>query len=190
MALSVDTGAIMHAELPAFLSGLAPALSRYGYLALFGMVGIESFGIPAPGQSILIAASICCASGQLNPALVAAVAFVAATTCDNAGFAIGRFGGRRLIGRHGQYLFLTESRIERVAAVLSRRGAPLLVLARFLDGLRQLNGVVAGLTGMSWRTFAACNALGAALWVALWTSVGHFAGGHLNDVLAGLRQAF
>jgi membrane protein DedA with SNARE-associated domain len=180
----------MHAELPQFLSGLAPALSRYGYLALFGMVGIESFGIPAPGQSILIAASIYCASGRLNLALVAAVAFVAATTGDNAGFAIGRFGGRQVIARYGRYVFLTEPRLERAAAMLSRRGTPLLVLARFLDGLRQLNGVVAGTTGMSWRTFAACNALGAALWVAIWTTVGHFAGGHLGAVLDGLRQIF
>jgi membrane protein DedA with SNARE-associated domain len=56
------------------------------------------------------------------------------------------------------------------------------VLARFIEGLRQANGIIAGTTGMHWARFLAFNALGAALWVAVWTSVGYFSGSHINTI--------
>ena len=55
-------------------------------------------------------------------------------------------------------------------------------MARFVEGLRQANGIVAGSTGMHWARFLAFNALGAALWVAVWTCVGYFSGSHINAI--------
>ena len=57
-----------------------------------------------------------------------------------------------------------------------------MAIARFLEVLRQANGIIAGITGMPWRRFLAYNALGAALWVALWTSVGDLAGQHIGTI--------
>jgi membrane protein DedA with SNARE-associated domain len=178
----------MHSELPGFLAALAPLLTKYGYLAVFGIIGVESFGIPAPGQSILIAASVFAGLGRMSLPLVVVVAFFAATIGDNVGFAIGRFGGRTLIKRFGRYVGLTERRIDRMEDVFSRHGPKLVVVARFVDGLRQFNGVLSGLAGMRWGVFLSYNAIGAALWVAVWTVVGRLAGRHIGAIYHGVHR--
>jgi membrane protein DedA with SNARE-associated domain len=167
---------------------LAPLLARYGYLALFGMVGVESFGIPAPGQSILIVAAALTSSGGLDLVAVAVVAFAAATLGDNASYAVGRYGGRALVARFGRYVGMTEGRVARWSGRFSRHGAKLVVLARFVDGLRQSNGVIAGMAGMTWRRFALLNCTGALLWVALWASVGWILGRHAGALYPGLHR--
>jgi membrane protein DedA with SNARE-associated domain len=174
--------------LPGIFGHLAPLLTKYGYFAVFAVVGVESFGVPAPGQTILIAAAIYAGSGKLSVVWVAAVAFLAATLGDNLGYLIGRVGGRPLVHRFGRYVFLTEERIDHVERVFERYGGKLVVVARFVDGLRQFNGVVAGIAGMRWSHFLACNALGAALWVGLWTSVGRLAGRHIDAIYEQVRR--
>jgi membrane protein DedA with SNARE-associated domain len=54
--------------------------------------------------------------------------------------------------------------------------------ARFIEGLRQAVGLVAGITGMRWPLFLACNAVGAVAWVAVWASVGDLAGSHITVI--------
>jgi membrane protein DedA with SNARE-associated domain len=167
---------------------LAPLLDRYGYLAVIGIVGVESFGIPAPGQTILIAAAVYAGTGHLNIVGVAVAAFLAATIGDNIGYLIGRFGGRRLVRKYGRYVLLTEERVEQVERIFTRHGAKLVLVARFVDGLRQFNGLVAGIAGMHWARFLVFNALGAALWVGVWVSVGRLAGRHIGEVYEQFRQ--
>ena len=82
------------ADLPDFLHGVAPILDRWGYLAVAGVIGVESFGVPAPGQTIMVAAAIYAGAGRLNIYGVAAIAFVAAVLGDNVGYWIGVRGGR------------------------------------------------------------------------------------------------
>jgi membrane protein DedA with SNARE-associated domain len=101
---------------------------------------------------------------------------------DNIGYAIGRFGGRRLVDRWGRYVFLTPARLDKAEEFFNRRGARILVIARFIEGLRQANGIIAGITEMHWLRFLACNALGAALWVGTWVSIGYFAGQHVTTI--------
>jgi len=55
-------------------------------------------------------------------------------------------------------------------------------VARFIEGLRQANGIIAGITRMPWPRFLAFNALGAALWVGTWTTVGYLAGNHIQAI--------
>jgi len=167
---------------------LASLLDRYGYFAVIGIVGVESFGIPAPGQAIMIAAAVYAGTGHLNVVGVAAAAFLAATVGDNIAYLIGRFGGRRLVHRYGRYVLLTEKRVGRVERVFTRHGTKLVVFARFVDGLRQFNGLVAGMAGMHWARFLVFNALGAALWVGVWVSVGRLAGRHIGEVYEQFRR--
>ena len=59
--------------------------------------------------------------------------------------------------------------MERMERFMTRRGPiVVVVVARFVEGLRQPNGVVAGATGMPWRRFLPYNGLGVALWVGVW----------------------
>ncbi|MGD0068139.1 MAG: DedA family protein, partial [Streptosporangiaceae bacterium] len=63
-----------------------------------------------------------------------------------------------------------------------RHGGKIITVARFIEGLRQANGIIAGISGMHWRRFFAFNALGAALWVGTWVSLGDLAGNHITTI--------
>ena len=170
-------------DLPSFLHGVAPILDRWGYLAVAGVIGVESFGVPAPGQTIMVAAAIYSSWGRLNIFAVAAISFIAAVLGDNIGYWIGVRGGRRAVHRFGKYIFITPARLERAEKFFARRGNRIVVVARFIDGLRQLNGVIAGITAMPWRTFLIYNAIGAALWVGWWSTVSYLLGTHLVEII-------
>jgi membrane protein DedA with SNARE-associated domain len=163
-------------------------LEHYGYLALFGLVFIESFGVPAPGETTIIAAAVFAGNGHLNVFLVAMVAFVAAVTGDSLGYLIGRKGGRPLILRVGRYIHLTPQRLERVESFMDRHGFKVVVIARFIEGLRQFNGIVAGATEMPFPGFLVFNALGAAAWVGVWTTAGYLAGDHIDAIEATIAR--
>lgn len=169
-------------QLPGVLGDLAPVLNQYGYLAVGGLILLEDFGVPAPGETILIASAVYAGAGKLNILLVVLVAFAGAVIGDNIGYAIGSYGGRRLVLRWGRYVFITEERLEKAEGFVGRHGGKIVVVARFIEGLRQLNGIVAGISDMHWRRFAVFNAIGAALWVGVWASLGYFAGDHIEAV--------
>ncbi|MHB8659191.1 MAG: DedA family protein [Solirubrobacteraceae bacterium] len=169
-------------HLPGVLHTLESPLNHYGYLAVAGFVLLEDFGVPVPGETILILGAVYAGTGRLSIILVALLGFLAAVLGDNIGFAIGHFGGRRLVERFGRYILLTPERLDKATGFFERHGGKIVAVARFIEGLRQANGIIAGITGMHWARFTAFNAIGAALWVALWTSVGYFSGNHINSI--------
>jgi membrane protein DedA with SNARE-associated domain len=171
------------ADLPSFLHGVAPILDKWGYLAVAAIILVESFGMPAPGQTIMVAAAIYSSWGRLDIWAVGIIAFVAAVLGDNIGYWIGVRGGRKAVHRFGKYIFITPERLERAELFFARRGNRIVVVARFIDGLRQLNGVIAGITAMPWRTFLIYNAIGAALWVGWWTTIAYLLGTHLVEII-------
>ena len=168
--------------LPGFLNALSSTLQHYGLWAIGLLITLEDFGVPAPGETILIAGAIYAGAGRLNIVAVAVVGFIAAVVGDNIGFAIGHFGGRPLALRWGKYVFLTEERLDKAEKFFDRRGAIVITFARFVEGLRQANGIIAGITGMHWLRFLIFNAIGAALWVGTWVSLGYFAGNHIGTI--------
>jgi membrane protein DedA with SNARE-associated domain len=176
--------------LPGIFHTLAPLLDNYGYLAVAGFVFVEDFGVPVPGETILIAASVYAGAGRLNVVVVGLIGFLAAVLGDNLGYAIGRYGGRALVLRYGRYVFLHEERFEKAERWFVAHGGKVVTIARFVEGLRQANGIIAGVTQMPWRKFVACNALGAALWVAVWTTVGYVSGNHLDTVYRIISDVF
>ncbi len=168
--------------LPGALGALAPLLDYYGYLAVAGLITLEDFGVPVPGEAVLVAAAVYAGAGRLNIIAVALIAVAAAVIGDNIGYAIGRFGGRRLVERFGRYLLITPQPLNTAERFFSRHGGKVVTIARFVEGLRQANGIIAGTTGMRWRRFLAFNVLGAALWVGIWASLGDLAGAHIGAI--------
>ncbi len=168
--------------LPGFLNALSSPLQHYGVWAIGLLIMLEDFGIPVPGETILIAGAVYAGAGRLNVLAVGVVGFIAAIIGDNIGFAIGHFGGRALALRWGKYVFLTEERLNKAENFFDRRGAIVITFARFVEGLRQANGIIAGITGMHWLRFLIFNAIGAALWVGTWVSLGYLAGNHIGTI--------
>jgi membrane protein DedA with SNARE-associated domain len=175
-------------QLPGFLNTVGNYLGQYGIWAILVLVMIEDFGIPVPGETILIAGAIYAGAGRMNIVAVGVVGFLAAIVGDNIGFAIGHFGGRTLALRWGKYVFLTEERLDRAEQFFHRHGGKVITIARFIEGLRQANGIIAGISGMHWRRFLAFNALGAALWVGTWVSLGYLAGNHITTIYHYITQ--
>lgn len=167
--------------LPGFLAPLSSPLEHYGLWAIL-LVFLEDFGVPVPGETVLIAAAVYAGAGRLNIVAVAVIGFAAAVLGDNIGYAIGRFGGQAVVLRWGKYIFLTPERLEKTEAFFNRHGGKIIVVARFIEGLRQANGIIAGVSGMRWLRFLVFNMIGAALWVGCWVCVGYFTGQHITSI--------
>lgn len=175
-------------HLPVLIQAIAPYIEKYGYLAIAVGVTIEDFGVPSPGETLLIAGAVFAGLGKLNLIVVALVGFAAAVFGDNIGFLIGRVGGRRFVLKVGRYVWITDARLAKAEKVYARHGGKIVAVARFIEGLRQLNGILAGISEMTWPRFLAFNALGAALWVALWSSVGYLAGNNIGVISAEIGR--
>jgi membrane protein DedA with SNARE-associated domain len=144
----------------AHAAAVMPLLERYGYAGIFVAVLVEGFGIPAPGQTLLTLGALLAAQAKLNILIVVAVAWCATVIGNLIGYAIGRRAGRRLLLASG----VGAQRIERVEHFVRRYGPAIIIIARFVDGLRQLSSIVAGSMEMPWRSFVACVLIGASLW--------------------------
>jgi membrane protein DedA with SNARE-associated domain len=144
---------------------------------------LESLGAPVPGESAVIFASAAAAAGKLDIRAVAAAAFAGAVLGDNIGYLIGRKLGRPVILRYGRHVGVGEAQLDRAERIARRHGPAMVVVARFVVLLRQLNGIVAGTTGMHWATFGIANAVGAALWVGVWTTLAYRFGHSARDLL-------
>jgi membrane protein DedA with SNARE-associated domain len=143
-------------------------IGHYGYAAVALGILLEDFGLPAPGETLLITGAIGASTGALNIYLLLLLAWTGAVIGDNIGFAIGYFGGHHLMVRFGGRIGITADRLKQVEAFFERYGGWVIVFARFVVILRQFNGIVAGTLGMHWLHFLALNALGAGLWVGFW----------------------
>ena len=170
--------------LPGLLGAVAPVLQNYGYLAVAGLVMVENFGVPTPGETILVAASVYAGTGRLSIVAVGVIAVLAAVIGNSIGYAIGYFGGHALVLRFGKYVFLTRERWDKAEQFFARRGGLVVVAGRFIEGLRQLAGIIAGTAEMPWKRFLAFTTLGAVLWVAVWAPVGYLAGDHIGVIYA------
>lgn len=170
-------------HLPTVIQDIAPFVSQYGYFGVGGLLLLENFGIPVPGETVLITAAVFAGLGQLHLPIVIIVAIVFSVLGDNLAFAAGRVGGHPLLERYGKYIFLTPRRVAKMEAFYGRNGARIIVFARFFDGLRQANGLIAGLTNMKWLKFLVYNILGASLWVMTWSLAGYFGASHVAALL-------
>jgi membrane protein DedA with SNARE-associated domain len=151
-----------------FFRIVQPYLARYGYWAVFGAILLEDFGLPVPGETLLIASALLASQGHMRIVPLLLIACVAAVIGDNIGYGIGRFGGRRLVSHYGRYVLITGQRLNRAEEFFHKYGGAVVVMARFFAVLRQLNGIAAGTVKMSWPRFLTYNIVGAALWVGFW----------------------
>src|SRR5947207_68360 len=138
--------------------------SRLGYLALAGLVGAESIGIPVPGETALIAAGILAHHGRFQIELVIVVAATAAIVGDNIGYLIGRKGGRALLLRAGPLEERRRRFLERGEPFFERHGPKAVFLGRWIAGLRIAAAWLAGINRMRWPVFLFWNALGGICW--------------------------
>ncbi len=156
--------------------GIEHFVHEYGIAAVATGLVLEHFGLPLPGETMLIGAAVLASQGTLDIKLLLVLAWAAATIGNIVGYAIGRYGGHWLIVHYGSRIGITREKLAEVEAFFARYGDAVIVGARFVVLLRQLSGIAAGTLEMSWGRFLLFNAIGAALWVAWWGLLSYWLG--------------
>src|SRR5437870_10944912 len=145
-------------------------ITHHGLPLLFAVVLIESFGIPLPGETALIAFGVLASEGHYSIVTVIAIAAAGAIVGDNLGYwLIGRVGGRALF-RRWRWLSQYSNRVlPRAESLMARHGGKTVFFGRFVSILRYTVAWVAGLSHMQWWRFLFWNAAGGIAWA---TAVG------------------
>jgi membrane protein DedA with SNARE-associated domain len=152
-----------------FASNLDSLLATYGYLAVFIFVGVESLGVPVPGETMLVTAAIYAGTtGRLSIFWVIVASSAGAIVGDNIGYAIGRTGGYRLLKRYGRYIRLDENRLRLGQYLFRKQGAKVVFFGRFVSVLRIFAAFLAGVNRMHWRLFLIFNAAGGIVWSTIY----------------------
>lgn len=154
--------------------------SRHGYVVVLVAVGIESMGVPVPGETALLVGAVLAARGHLSPAGVGAAGWAGAVLGDNAGYLIGRRWGQGFMSLRGVRRVYTPERVARADRFFNRYGWLAVFVGRFVALLRIFAGPLAGMHRMPWPRFILANALGAAVWVGAVIALGLVIGGNLD----------
>ena len=166
------------------MAHVQPLIERYGYWGLGICIFVEGIGIPAPGQSLLIISAALAAQGQMNIAIVLAVAGVSTWLGGQLGYWIGLYAGRPLLLK----LPISNSHLTRIHRFFQSWGVLVILIGRFIDGLRQLAAMVAGTIRMSQPRFFLTNLCGALLWTGTW-GIGAYALSHeIHPIVMFIRR--
>ncbi|MCO1615099.1 DedA family protein [Micromonospora tulbaghiae] len=146
-----------------WLAALPPALIC---LLVGGVIGVESMGIPLPGEIVLVSAALLAATGAVGPEWVATAAATGAIIGDSIGYAVGRRGGRPLLERLGRRFpkHLGPAHLARAELSFARHGVWAVFFGRFVALLRILAGPLAGALRVPYRRFLVANAAGGLVW--------------------------
>lgn len=173
-----------HPVLSRLLAEGRPLIEHYGYQGLFFANFAEGMGVPLPGQTLLVAAAMLATQHDLTIHAVVGLAFAATLGGSCVGYWVGRTGGRALLLR----CRVPPERTEQLGAFFARRGAMVVVAARFVDGLRQTAPLVAGSLKMPWWRFFVASVAGSALWVSVWGVGIYSLAEHSQQILAALHR--
>jgi membrane protein DedA with SNARE-associated domain len=158
-------------------------LASYGYLVVFLLVMIESIGVPVPGETALIAAALYAGSThKLEIWGIVAVATAGAIIGDNIGYAVGRYGGSKLLLRYGHKIRLHEGRLKIGIWLFRRHGGKVVFWGRFVSILRTWAAFLAGANHMEWRRFLIFNAAGGIVWATVYGVVYYVFGAALRKL--------
>lgn len=160
-------------------STLTNLLHTYGYPLVGLFVGIESSGIPFPGETMLVTAAVYAGTGHLSILWVIVAGAVGAIVGDNLGFTVGRTGGRPLVLRYGRYVRVKPEHLERAERFFEVHGDKTVFLGRFVAVLRAWAALLAGINRMPWSKFLVYNAAGGIVWATIYGLLGYTLGHNL-----------
>jgi membrane protein DedA with SNARE-associated domain len=169
---------------------LEALIGTHGYWAVALIVGLESMGLPLPGETVLVLAAIYAgASGDLNIWGIVAAATTGAILGDNAGYWLGRKFGYPLLLKYRRYVRLSERKIKLAQYLFQRHGAKVVFFGRFVALLRILAAFLAGLNHMPWKRFLAANAGGGIVWASFFGFGGYIFGESIRGLGGYLSMA-
>jgi membrane protein DedA with SNARE-associated domain len=166
----------------AALAAIIGLSNSLGYL-LPAIIGLESMGVPSPGETALVLASILASQGKLQIELVILIGAVSAIMGDNIGYLLGRRFGRDVFTARGPFQHHRVRAIEAGDRFFDKHGPKAVFFARWIALVRFAAAWLAGINHMHWRTFFFWNALGGISWAITFGLVGYFGGKAAAHVL-------
>ncbi len=158
-------------------------LALFAYLVLGLIIGLESMGVPLPGETTLVAAALLASQDRLSLVWVIVAAAIGAIVGDSTGYAIGRRYGRGLYDRLGRRSHhFSADRIASAERYFHRYGMWTVFFGRFVALLRILAGPMSGSLRMHYPRFLIANATGGILWASLVAVVAYKIGEHANKI--------
>lgn len=148
----------------------------WALVLLFLLVGVESAGVPLPGETALVASGVLASQSKLNIVAVIVVAASAAIIGDNGGYWIGRKGGRKLLERWSFVNKHAQKVLPRAERIFAKHGGKTVFFGRFIAVLRITAAWMAGISRMPWWRFLLFNAAGGILWATLVGLVAYYSG--------------
>lgn len=164
-------------------------LSSWGYLALALLTVAEAACIPFPSEVTVGFAGYLASKGQLNLAAVIALGTAGETAGALVGYAIGRFGGRRLVDRFGRYILLSGADLDRAERWFERRGEWSVLVGRVIPVIRTFIALPAGLAEMQPVKFGILTSIGSLVWVGSLAGAAYGLGGQWNRLTHGFSLA-
>ncbi len=158
-------------------------VKSFGLVVLFFLVGLESAGIPLPGETALVAAAVLASNGKFDITWVIVVAAAGAILGDNVGYWLGRLGGRRLLQRWPRINRHAERILPRAEEFFARHGGKTVFIGRFVAILRITSAWLAGVSRMPWWRFLLWNAAGGIAWACLIGLVAYYVGKAAADAI-------
>src|SRR6202047_3691956 len=154
-----------HTSLSDALISLIPI---YGPWIIFGIVALESAGVPLPGETILVAAALLAATtGQISIVVVVLASAAGAIVGDGIGYMVGRRFGLPLLRKYGRYIRLDENRLLIGRYLFFRYGNAVVFFGRFIAVLRMFAALLAGANSMPAGRFFFFNVTGGICWACL-----------------------
>ncbi|MGW6056893.1 DedA family protein [Streptomyces sp. NPDC055189] len=155
-------------------------LNTFGVWGLLAIVFAESgllIGFFLPGDSLLFTTGLLITTNQLDFPLWLCVVLIciAAILGDQAGYLFGKKVGPSLFNRPDSKLFKQEN-VVKAHEFFEKYGPKSLVLARFVPIVRTFTPIIAGVSGMRYRSFITFNIIGGILWGAGVTMLGAWLG--------------
>jgi membrane protein DedA with SNARE-associated domain len=152
-------------------------IHEFGLIAVFLAAGLQAMGFPVPGGTALVIAGIDASTKNGLPlAGVIAAGALGALLGGIAGFAVGRWRGESVLLRVGRVFRQQPERVQELRGQFQRNAIAPLFIARFVTGLRNVAGLLAGASGVGAGRFLAVSAVAASAWSALITLEYYFAG--------------
>jgi membrane protein DedA with SNARE-associated domain len=165
------------------LAAIINVSSGLGYL-LPAIIGLESMGIPSPGETALVLAAVLASQGKLQIWLVILIGVASAIVGDNLGYLLGRRFGREVLIARGPLHEHRKRAIEVGDRFFERHGPKAVFIARWIALVRFAAAWLAGIDKMPFRQFFFWNALGGITWGITFGLVGYFGGHAAANVLA------
>jgi membrane protein DedA with SNARE-associated domain len=171
------------------MDDLLPIVSRHGYLLLTVVCFAEAIGLPLPAAIALVTAGAVAAYGSLHFFSIFVLAFAAILAGDVILYFLGRLTGWALLGILCRLSANPETCILRSAEYFYRRGKQTLLFAKFIPGINTMSPPLAGSMNMRFMDFLRFDAMGAALYVGVYSAVGYIFSDALRSITHGLRSA-